>query len=123
MYIFIIFNSLFAPHMFENLTCPLGPYDKNMTYTENAPELYENIEVPTTANQDDPYGGENCKCDCHNRSESEDDLNLKNNSEHCVSCGTRVCSFHVILSHTYFLINFLVRYINFFFFFFLKIVP
>jgi len=73
--------------MFENLTCPLGPYDKNITYTENAPELYENIELPTIAYQDDPYGGENCKCDCHNT----DEANLKNNSEHCVSCGTRVC--------------------------------
>ncbi|KAL6259235.1 hypothetical protein P5V15_009154 [Pogonomyrmex californicus] len=78
-------ESLFAPHMFENMTCPLGPYDKNMTYTENASELYENIELSTTTCQEDPYGGENCKCDCHNT----DDANSKNSSEHCVSCGTR----------------------------------
>jgi len=83
--IFDIFTSLFAPHMFENMTCPLGPYDKNTTYTENASELYENIELP--AGQEDPYGGENCKCDCHNT----DEASLKNNSEHCVSCGIRVC--------------------------------
>ncbi|XP_012217162.1 uncharacterized protein mute isoform X2 [Linepithema humile] len=85
-------ESLFAPHMFENLTCPLGPYDKNITYTENAPELYENIELPTIAYQDDPYGGENCKCDCH-----MDDANLKNNSEHCVSCGTRFLNGRIYL--------------------------
>lgn len=69
------------------MTCPLGPYDKNTTYTENALELYENIELPTATCQEDPYGGENCKCNCHNA----DEANLKNNSEHCVSCGTRVC--------------------------------
>lgn len=73
--------------MFENLTCPVGPYDKNITYAENATELYENIELPIIAYQEDPYGGDNCKCDCH----SSDDPNLKNNSDHCVSCGTRVC--------------------------------
>lgn len=72
--------------MFENLTCPLGPCDKNITLAENAPELYESIEP--TAYQEDPYGGENCKCDCHNT----DDPNFKSNSEHCVSCGTRVCN-------------------------------
>lgn len=87
--------------MFENLTCPLGPYDKNTIYPENAPELYENIELPTIAYQDDPYGGENCKCDCHNT----DDTNLKSSSEHCVSCGTRVC----------------IRLIKFFFYFFMRI--
>lgn len=82
-----IFTSLFASHMFENLTCPLGPCDKNATATENAPELYENIDLPVATGQEDPYGGEHCKCDCHNT----DDPNLKNNSEHCVSCGARVC--------------------------------
>ncbi|EZA48975.1 GON-4-like protein [Ooceraea biroi] len=86
-------ESLFASHMFENLTCPLGPYDKNVTYTENAPELYENIELPIIAYQEDPYGGDNCKCDCHNM----DDPNLKNNSDHCVSCGTRFLNGRIYL--------------------------
>ncbi|XP_018407103.1 PREDICTED: uncharacterized protein LOC108783115 [Cyphomyrmex costatus] len=86
-------ESLFAPHMFENLTCPLGPYDKNTTYTENASELYENIELPTTTYQEDPYGGENCKCDCHNI----DETSSKNNSEHCVSCGIRFLNGRIYL--------------------------
>lgn len=90
---FHIFTSLLVPHMFENMTCPLGPYDKNTIYTENASELYENIELPTATCQEDPYGGENCKCDCHNTDEG----NLKNNSEHCVSCGTRVCIINIII--------------------------
>lgn len=72
--------------MFENLTCPLAPCDKNVI-SENAPELYENIELPVAACQEDPYGGEHCKCDCH----IIDDPSFKNNSEHCISCGTRVC--------------------------------
>lgn len=78
-------ESLFASHMFENLTCPMGPYDKNKIYTEDAPELYENVELPGLVSQEDPYGGENCKCNCHN----SDDSTFKNTSEHCVSCGTR----------------------------------
>ncbi|XP_011860640.1 PREDICTED: uncharacterized protein LOC105557870 isoform X2 [Vollenhovia emeryi] len=86
-------ESLLGSHMFENMTCPLGPYDKNTIYTENASELYENIEVPTATCQEDPYGGENCKCDCH----STDEANLKNNSEHCVSCGTRFLNGRIYL--------------------------
>ncbi|EFN82283.1 uncharacterized protein LOC105185259 [Harpegnathos saltator] len=86
-------ESLFAPHMFENLTCPLGPCDKNIPSIENIPELYENIELPVAACQEDPYGGEHCKCDCHNT----DDPNLKNNSEHCVSCGTRFLNGRIYL--------------------------
>ncbi|XP_078042869.1 gon-4 like protein muscle wasted isoform X2 [Augochlora pura] len=78
-------ESLFASHMFENLTCPVGPHDKNKTYTEDASELYENIELPLSVSQGDPYGGENCKCNCHNG----DDSICKSISEHCVSCGTR----------------------------------
>jgi len=65
--------------MFENATCPLGLSDKN------ASELYEKLEIP--ASQEDPYGGDNCKCDCHNT----DDANLKNNCEHCVSSDIQVC--------------------------------
>lgn len=72
--------------MFENLTCPVGPHDKSKVYTEGAPELYENIDLPVLASQQDPYGGENCRCNCHNG----DDSTCKNISEHCVSCGTRV---------------------------------
>ncbi|KYN43105.1 GON-4-like protein [Trachymyrmex septentrionalis] len=86
-------ESLFAPHMFENMTCPLGPYDKNITYMENASELYENIELPTATYQEDPYGGENCKCDCHNI----DEASSKNNSEHCVSCGIRFLNGRIYL--------------------------
>ncbi|XP_076652630.1 gon-4 like protein muscle wasted isoform X2 [Halictus rubicundus] len=78
-------ESLFASHMFENFTCPVGPHDKNKVYTEDAPELYENIELPLSGTQEDPYGGENCRCNCHN----EDDSICKSISEHCVSCGTR----------------------------------
>lgn len=73
--------------MFENLTCPPGPHDKTKTYAEDAPELYENVEIPVSTSHEDPYGGDNCKCECHNL----DDHNLKSRSEHCVSCGTRVC--------------------------------
>ncbi|KAK1120243.1 hypothetical protein K0M31_012607 [Melipona bicolor] len=78
-------ESLFASHMFENLTCPVGPYDKSKIYSEDAPELYENVELPVLSFQEDPYGGENCKCSCH----SSDESTYKNISEHCVSCGTR----------------------------------
>lgn len=78
-------DSLFASHMFENLTCPVGPHDKNKVYNEDAPELYENIDLPVLGSQEDPYGGDNCRCNCH----SGDDSTCKNNSEHCVSCGTR----------------------------------
>ncbi|XP_076303648.1 gon-4 like protein muscle wasted [Lasioglossum baleicum] len=78
-------ESLFASHMFENFTCPVGPHDKNKVYTEDAPELYENIDLPLSGTQEDPYGGENCRCNCHN----EDDSICKSISEHCVSCGTR----------------------------------
>lgn len=86
MYDILLFFSLFASHMFENLTCPMGPYDKNKVYTEDAAELYENVELSVLASQEDPYGGENCRCNCH----SGDDTSFKNISEHCVSCGTRV---------------------------------
>ncbi|XP_076177842.1 gon-4 like protein muscle wasted isoform X2 [Ptiloglossa arizonensis] len=86
-------ESLFASYMFENLMCPVGPYDKNKIYTEDAPELYENIELPMLASQEDPYGGENCRCNCHNN----DDSTFKNISEHCVSCGTRFLNGRIYL--------------------------
>ncbi|XP_020294217.1 uncharacterized protein LOC109859914, partial [Pseudomyrmex gracilis] len=86
-------ESLLAPHIFENLTCPFGLYDKNVTCTENSLELYENIELPTKTCHEDPYGGENCKCDCHNT----DDPNLKTNTEHCISCGTRFLNGRIYL--------------------------
>ncbi|KOX69503.1 GON-4-like protein [Melipona quadrifasciata] len=73
-------ESLFASHMFENLTCPVGPYDKSKIYSEDAPELYENVELPVLSFQEDPYGGENCKCSCH----SSDESTYKNISEHCL---------------------------------------
>ncbi|KZC04254.1 GON-4-like protein [Dufourea novaeangliae] len=78
-------ESVFASNMFENLTCPVGPHDKHKVYTEDASELYENIELPVSGSQEDPYGGENCRCNCHNG----DDSICKSIPEHCVSCGTR----------------------------------
>ncbi|XP_024937554.1 GON-4-like protein [Cephus cinctus] len=86
-------ESLFAPDMFENLTCPLGPHDKTKVYSEDAPELYENIEIPISISQEERYGGENCKCECHNL----DDPNLKARSEHCASCGTRFLNGRIYL--------------------------
>ncbi|XP_015180544.1 PREDICTED: uncharacterized protein LOC107068544 isoform X2 [Polistes dominula] len=86
-------ESLFAVEMFENLTCPLGPHDKNKVYADDAPELYENIELPISVSQEDPYGGDNCKCDCHNTDESTN----KNISEHCISCGTRFLNGRIYL--------------------------
>ncbi|XP_046423902.1 GON-4-like protein [Neodiprion fabricii] len=89
-------ESLFAQHMFENLTCPPGPHDKTKTYAEDAPELYENIEIPVSNSHEDPYGGDNCKCECHNL----DGHNLKSRSEHCVSCGTRFLNGRIYLQTT-----------------------
>lgn len=66
---------------------PVGPYDKNKVYQEDAPELYENVELPAPISHNDPYGGENCKCECHNCPEES---KTKSSNEHCVSCGTRV---------------------------------
>ncbi|XP_046823154.1 GON-4-like protein isoform X1 [Vespa crabro] len=86
-------ESLFAVDMFENLTFPLGPHDKNKVYTDDAPELYENIELPMSISQEDPYGGDNCKCDCHNA----DDSNNRNTNEHCISCGTRFLNGRIYL--------------------------
>lgn len=83
----IITSSLFAAHMFENLLCPVGPHDKNKAYDADAPEFYENIELPVSTPQEDPYGGDSCKCDCHNL---VDDSKAKGTNEHCASCGTRV---------------------------------
>lgn len=84
---FVFVISLFAAHMFENLTCPVGPHDKNKAYDADAPELYENIELPVLTPQEDPYGGDSCKCECHSL---VDDAKLKGMNEHCASCGTRV---------------------------------
>ncbi|KAH0568279.1 GON-4-like protein [Cotesia glomerata] len=78
-------QSLFSPSLFENLTCPVLPHDKNRIFTVDSPELYENIELPTPAVQDDHYGGDNCKCDCHDTNEPH----LKTRMEHCISCGIR----------------------------------
>lgn len=85
-------ESLFAPHMFEHFMCPLGPHDKNKYYAQDAPELYENIELSVLSSQEDPYGGENCKCNCHSV-----DGNPKSISEHCVSCGTRFLNGRIYL--------------------------
>lgn len=102
--------------MFENLTCPVGPHDKSKIYTEDAPELYENIELPVLSLQEDPYGGENCKCNCHNG----DETTCKNISEHCISCGTRVChifsyfNFLVKIIYTFIYIIFYIHYLKLF---------
>ncbi|XP_034944199.1 GON-4-like protein [Chelonus insularis] len=86
-------ESLFAASLFENLTCPVLPHDKHRTFSEDAPELYENIELPTPTTQDDPYGGDNCKCDCHETNDSQS----KTVSEHCISCGVRFLNGRVYL--------------------------
>lgn len=84
---FIYDFSLFADHLFENLSCPVGPHDKNKPYDSDAPEMYENIELPNPISHDDPYGGDNCKCVCH---ASVKKGKSKISNEHCVACGTRV---------------------------------
>ncbi|KAF7394714.1 hypothetical protein HZH66_007888 [Vespula vulgaris] len=86
-------ESLFTVDTFENLTCPLGPHDKNKVYTDDAPELYENIELPMSVSQEDPYGGDNCKCDCHNADGSSN----RNTNEHCISCGTKFLNGRIYL--------------------------
>lgn len=72
--------------MFENLLCPVGPHDKNKTYEEDSRELYENIDMPVSTLQEDPYGGDGCKCDCHNWI---DDSKSKGINEHCPSCAMK----------------------------------
>lgn len=86
-------ESLFDVSLFENLTCPVLPHDKHRIYTEESPELYENIELSTPTIQDDPYGGDNCKCDCHDTTEPH----LKTGTEHCISCGVRFLNGRVYL--------------------------
>ncbi|XP_015112073.1 GON-4-like protein isoform X2 [Diachasma alloeum] len=86
-------ESLFLPHLFENLTCPVGPYDKNKVYSEDSPELYENVELSTPPSQDD-YGGENCRCICH---ENNNSPSKTNSSEHCISCGVRYLNGRIYL--------------------------
>ncbi|XP_051161017.1 uncharacterized protein LOC127281373 isoform X2 [Leptopilina boulardi] len=86
-------ESLFAPQFFENITCPVGPHDKSKISTLDLPDLYENIELPVSTTQEDPYGGENCKCNCHNSSDSK----LKSGNEHCASCGTRFLNGRIYL--------------------------
>lgn len=44
---------------------------------------YETIIVPEV---EDPYGGPNCSCNCHN----VDDAAFKSRTRHCVPCGTKV---------------------------------
>ena len=78
---------MFETHLFENLVCPVGPHDKNKPYDADAPETYENIELPVATSQEDPYGGDSCKCECHS---SIEDSKNKTTNEHCASCGTRV---------------------------------
>lgn len=100
IYIFILCCSLFAPQFFENITCPVGPHDKSKSSTLDLPDLYENIELPVSTNQEDPYGGENCKCNCHDATDSK----LKSGNEHCASCGTRVSkNSHFFKLENYFL--------------------
>ncbi|XP_063990930.1 GON-4-like protein isoform X2 [Diachasmimorpha longicaudata] len=87
-------ESLFLPHLFENLTCPVGPYDKNKVYTEDSMELYENVELSTPPTQDDPYGGDNCKCICH---ENNNSPSKTSGSDHCISCGVRYLNGRIYL--------------------------
>lgn len=87
-------ESLFVPTEFENLTCPVGPYDKQKIYTDNSPELYENIELGTSGNQEDHYGGDNCKCNCHNVTDTS---SKSGNSEHCRWCGVKYLNGRIYL--------------------------
>ncbi|KAK9701167.1 Myb-like DNA-binding domain [Popillia japonica] len=45
-------------------------------------DVYETIVVPEV---DDPYGGPNCICSCHN----VEDQAFKSRSRHCIPCGTK----------------------------------
>lgn len=87
-------ESLFLPHLFENLACTVGPYDKHKIYTDDSPELYENIEVSTPGTQEDPYGGDNCKCICH---EHQGSPTKTSNADHCTSCGVRYLNGRIYL--------------------------
>ncbi|KAK3908687.1 GON-4-like protein [Frankliniella fusca] len=49
-------------------------------------DLYESIEIPEE--NDDPYGGENCQCCCHNST----DASYSNRSKHCDPCGMKFIS-------------------------------
>ncbi|KAL7301271.1 hypothetical protein TKK_0006010 [Trichogramma kaykai] len=79
-------ESLFADDMFEQLVCPVGPPDKNKPYDPDAPELYETLELPASTVQEDPYGGDGCKCECHNL---DDETKTKTMNDHCAICGIR----------------------------------
>ncbi|XP_014218388.1 uncharacterized protein LOC106646780 [Copidosoma floridanum] len=88
-------ESLFAPGSFENLVCPSGPsHDKQKEFDEDAPELYESIDLPVLSIQEDPYGGDSCKCDCH---AGNDETKSKGTNEHCAACGTRFLNGRVYL--------------------------
>lgn len=52
-------------------------------------DVYETIVVPEV---DDPYGGPNCICSCHN----VEDQAFKSRSRHCIPCGTKVYRLFVL---------------------------
>ncbi|KRT82144.1 hypothetical protein AMK59_3771 [Oryctes borbonicus] len=54
---------------------------KNTTFNTKE-DVYETIVVPEV---EDPYGGPNCICTCHN----VEDQAFKSRSRHCVPCGTK----------------------------------
>ena len=45
-------------------------------------EIFETVTLPEV---EDPYGGPNCKCDCH----EVDDGMFQNRNRHCVNCGLK----------------------------------
>lgn len=49
-------------------------------------ETFERVEIPPE--NDDPFGGENCQCCCHN---SSADPAFISRTKHCVPCGMKVC--------------------------------
>ncbi|KAI4468576.1 yy1 associated protein-related [Holotrichia oblita] len=54
---------------------------KDSTFN-NKEDVYETIIVPEV---EDPYGGPNCICSCHN----VEDQAFKSRSRHCIPCGTK----------------------------------
>lgn len=64
-----------------------GPWEtielgKDSTVPNNGEDIFETIIVPEI---DDPYGGTNCICSCHDTNDSD----LKSRLKHCVPCGTK----------------------------------
>lgn len=71
----------------ENLPLAKGT-DTNPAKGTSSEDLFETITIPDV---EDPYGGLNCICECHN-THPEDDT-YKTRQKHCTPCGTKVMDF------------------------------